>query len=176
MRMNRSVPVLAACLLLLPFAALSQPYGLSNRVANTSLRMPGSLPVFGYTSNNAFGTMTFTAPVAIVSAPGETNRLFIVEQPGRIVVITNLANPTRTVFMDISSRVTFNGEQGLLGLAFHPGYQTNRYFFVFYVTNFVTTGVRRDQLSRFEISPSNPNLGLAASEVVLFSQPDDFSN
>jgi glucose/arabinose dehydrogenase/mono/diheme cytochrome c family protein len=57
-------------------------------------------------------------------------------------------------------------------LAFHPGYQTNRYFFVFYVT----TGARRDQLSRFEIASTNSNVGLTNSEVVLFSQPDDFSN
>src|SRR4030095_8677210 len=76
---------------------------------------------------------------------------------------------------DISGRVTFNGEQGLLGLAFHPGYLTNRLFFVFYVTN-TTASPRRDQLSRFQISASNPNQGDAASEVVLFSQLDDFSN
>lgn len=137
-----------------------------------TLRMPPVPPLYGYSSANALGSMTFTAPVAIVSPPGETNRLFIVEQIGRIVVITNLANPTRTVFMDISARLLFNGEQGLLGLAFHPGYLTNRYFYVFYVTS----GTRRDQLSRFEISPSDPNQGLTNSEVVLISQPDDFSN
>lgn len=151
---------------------MAQPFGLSNRVSVPTLNLPPTPPVLGYSNANALGNMTFTAPVAIVSAPGDTNRLFIVEQIGRIVVITNLANPTRTVFMDISARLTFNGEQGLLGLAFHPGYLTNRYFFVFYVT----TGTRRDQLSRFEISPSNPNQGLANSEVVLISQPDDFSN
>src|SRR6185369_14284673 len=97
----------------------------------------------------------------------------IVEQPGRIVVITNLANPTRTVFMDISTRVLFGGEQGLLGLAFHPGYLTNRYFYIFYT---ITVGVRNDRLSRFEISPTNSNAGLTNSEVVLFSQADDFNN
>src|SRR5215471_6152198 len=56
-----------------------------------------------YATSNAFPGLTFTNPVAIVSPPGETNRLFIVEKKGRIVVITNLAAPTRTVFMDISS-------------------------------------------------------------------------
>ena len=166
-----------ACIVTLFFLAAgltawSQPFGLSNRVAATTLRMPPAIPVFGYTNVNALGSLTFTAPVAIVPAPGDTNRLFIVEQIGRIVVITNLASPTRTVFMDISGRVNFSGEQGLLGLAFHPGYLTNRYFFVFYVT----PGARRDQLSRFEISASNPNQGNTNSEVVLFSQPDDFSN
>jgi glucose/arabinose dehydrogenase/mono/diheme cytochrome c family protein len=147
-------------------------FGLTNRVANTTLRLPPNAPVIGYAATNALGSLTFTAPVAIVSPPGETNRLFIVEQIGRIVVITNLASPTRTVFMDLSARVNFNGEQGLLGLAFHPGYLTNRTFFVFYVT----TGARRDQLSRFEISPTDANAGLASSEVVLISQPDDFVN
>ena len=167
----KSLRVLVVChVLMLVSTAWGQPFGLSNRVAATTLRMPPAVPVLGYFASNAFGTTTFTVPVAIVSAPGDTNRLFIVEQIGRIAVITNLASPNRTVFMDIGGRVTFSGEQGLLGLAFHPGYATNRTFFVFYVT----TGARRDQLSRFEISPSNPNQGLTNSEVVLFSQPDDF--
>ena len=47
----------------------------------------------------------FTNPVCIVSAPDETNRLFIVEKKGLIVVITNLAAPTRSTFMDISAQV-----------------------------------------------------------------------
>src|SRR4029434_3813239 len=139
-----------------------QPFGLSNRVANTTLRMPSALPVFGLGQTSALGNLTFTAPVAIVSAPGDTNRLFIVEQIGRIVVITNLANPTRTVFMDMTNRVNFNGEQGLLGLAFHPDYLNNRLFFVFYVT----PGTRRDCLSRFEISPTDPNQGMTNTEVI----------
>ncbi len=164
--------LVGAVALLAATLCFAQPFGLTNRVANTTLQMPTAPPVFGYSTANALGAMTFTAPVVIASPPGETNRLFIVEQIGRIVVITNLASPTRTVFMDISGRVNFSGEQGLLGFAFHPGYLTNRYFYVFYVT----TGARRDQLSRFEISASNPNQGLTNSEVVLISQPDDFNN
>jgi glucose/arabinose dehydrogenase len=136
----------------------------------------------GYAVSNAFGpTLTFTAPVALVTPPGETNRLFVVEQSGRIAVITNLANPNRTVFMDIANRVRFNQEQGLLGLAFHPGYATNRHFYVFYVGN--TNGVqtsdnssRHDILSRFETSPTDPNAGLANSEMILIRQLDEASN
>ena len=146
------------------------------------LRRLVSLPGGGYAVSNAFvDTLTFVAPVAIVSPPGETNRIFIVEQMGRISVITNLASPNRTVFMDISSRVRFGGEQGLLGLAFHPGYLTNRYFFVTYISN--TNGVqtadnstRHGFISRFEISPTNPNAGLPNSELVLIRQADDASN
>ena len=160
------------CLLMTSSICWSQPFGLSNRVGNTTLKMPPVPAVYGLGTSNAFGNLTFTAPVAIVSPPGETNRLFIVEQSGRISVITNLANPTKTLFMSLSNRVLFNGEQGLLGLAFHPGYLTNRFFFV----DYVTPAPRLDRLSRFEISPGDPNQGLTNSEVILISQPDDFSN
>ena len=143
-------------------------------VSNGRVRRLVSVAGGGYALSNAFGdTLTFTAPVAIVNAPGDSNRLFIVEQIGRIAVITNLASPTRTVFMDISARVRFGGEQGLLGLAFHPGYLTNRYFYVFYCAN--ATG-SPNSLSRFEISPSNPNAGLTNSELQMIRQADDAPN
>src|ERR1051326_4542197 len=91
------------------------------RVPNTTLQMPPSPPVYGYGASNAFGTLTFNYPIGIVSAPGETNRLFIIEKLGRIIAITNLAAPTPTVFLDISSQVlssaSVSEERGLLGLA-----------------------------------------------------------
>src|SRR6266487_2752940 len=127
MKFPRRALGLAFCFL--AAGAMAQPFGLSNRVSVPTLNLPPSPPVLGYSNAAALGNMTFTAPVAVVSAPGDTNRLFIVEEIGRIVVITNLASPNRTVFMDISTRVLFSGEQGLLGLAFHPGYLTNHYFF-----------------------------------------------
>src|SRR5262245_57100401 len=107
------------------------------RVPNTTLQMPLSPPTLGYTTTNAFPGLAFTNPVCFASPPGETNRLFIVEKRGRIVVITNLAAPTRTIFMDITNKVSslgdtsVGGEEGLLGLAFHPGYATNGYFYLF---------------------------------------------
>ena len=58
-----------------------------------------------------------------------SGRLFIVEQAGRILV-AQPASATSTVFLDIQSRVLNGGEQGLLGLAFHPDYSTNGRFFV----------------------------------------------
>src|SRR5439155_20762810 len=100
----------------------------------------------GYLLTNAFPGLGWTNPVCLASPPGETNRLFIVEKRGRIVVITNLITPTRTIFMDISGRVStsdtdfgsdVSDERGLLALTFHPGYATNGYFYVFY-TGFAT--------------------------------------
>jgi glucose/arabinose dehydrogenase len=73
-----------------------------------------------------------TNPVYLTSPPGD-ERLFVVEQPGRIRVVENgqlLATP----FLDISSRVSYGGERGLLSVAFDPAYATNGLFYV-YLTN-----------------------------------------
>jgi glucose/arabinose dehydrogenase/mono/diheme cytochrome c family protein len=155
------------------------------RVPNTSLSsmpvVPGSL---GYTFANAFPTLVFTNPVCIATVPGETNRLFVLEKRGRIVAITNLAAPTRTIFLDMTAQVTsgsdtdVGNEQGLLGLAFHPGYATNGYFYVFYVgnTNTGTGTTRHDILARYQVAAGNPNQANASSHQPLLLQRDDYSN
>lgn len=71
------------------------------------------------------------SPVAITHAGDGSGRLFIVEQTGTIRIFQNdalIGSP----FLDISARVLFNGEQGLLGLAFPPNYAGKRYFYVYY--------------------------------------------
>lgn len=146
--------------------------------------MPSTLPVFGYATTNAFGSLAFTDPVAIVSPPGETNRLFMVEQRGRIAVITNLAEPTRSVFLDLTSQVVGGApsdERGLLGLAFHPGYATNRYFYVFYSTTATTpvpggTNALHQRVARLEVSPADPNQALTSSQVPLLTMFDEAGN
>jgi glucose/arabinose dehydrogenase/mono/diheme cytochrome c family protein len=160
----------------------SQAAGPISRVANTTLQLPSSPPAFGFTSTNDFG-LTFSNPVCITSPPGETNRLFILEKRGRVIVITNLASPTRTTFLDISDRVTGSdtsiaAEEGLLGMAFHPDYATNRFFYLFYTGNDNTgTGVtRHDILSRFTATATNDNASLGSSEVKLIRQRDQQSN
>jgi hypothetical protein len=74
--------------------------GLERR-PNTSLAIPETPPASEFTTERAFGSLRFTDPVGMTTPPGETNRLFVLEQAGRISVITNLVSPTRTVFMDI---------------------------------------------------------------------------
>src|SRR5687767_8406047 len=143
--------------------------------------MPQSPATRGYRVINAFGTLSFTNPVGIASIPGETNRIFVIEQVGRIIQVTNLHNsPSRSLFMDISARVLSTGnEEGLLGLAFHPGFATNRNFYVFYSVittttnpppvNTINTG-RHNRLSRFQTLGGNPDAGDSASEVPLLTQ------
>lgn len=166
--------ILASALLV-----VSTKAALPIRASNTSLtNLPANPPAFGFSAVNAFGTITFTNPVAISTPPGETNRLFVVEQGGRIAVITNLANPTRTTFLNVSSKISGGvptDERGLLGLAFHPGYATNRYFFIFY-TSTATGSLIRDRLSRFTCSVANSNAADAASESILIDQVDEAGN
>ena len=72
----------------------------------------------------------------ITQPSNETDRLFVLNQKGRIHIITN-GETLKTPFLDISDRVhgslTPGSEEGLLGLAFHPDYKTNGYFYLNYV-------------------------------------------
>jgi glucose/arabinose dehydrogenase len=74
----------------------------------------------------------FRRPVALVAAPGDpTDRLYVVEQPGWIrVLVGGRALPKP--LLDLSAEVSGANEQGLLGLAFHPGFAQNRRFYVNY--------------------------------------------
>lgn len=162
-------------------AVVAQPL---QRVPNTTLtNLPPAPPVFGYAATNAFPGVTFTDPLAIATPPGETNRLFIVEQAGRIAVITNLAAPNRSVFLDISSRIVADlpgGERGLLGLAFHPGYASNGLFFIAYTGNTTTavtggTNSMHDVIARYQVSATNANVA-ATNETRIIAQRDEASN
>jgi len=123
--------------------------------------------------------LEFDQPVAIVSAPGETKRLFIVEKTGRIVVIPDLSRPSRRTFLNLKSRVGSDDvEQGVLALAFHPDFKNNRQFYVWY-TSCLRSGwhtVREDRLSRFLVSADNPDLADPDSEQQLISQADEAPN
>ena len=109
----------------------------------------------------------FTRPVAIANA-GD-NRLFVVEQPGRIIITDSLGNKFVEPFLDITAEVTDDGnEQGLLGLAFHPDYKENGYFFLNYTGPGGAT-----KISRFSVLATNPNQADPESEkpVLTISQP-----
>jgi glucose/arabinose dehydrogenase len=71
------------------------------------------------------------SPVGLATAPGERGHLYVLEQSGRIRLFMN-GRVRREPFLDIRNLVKAGGEQGLLGLAFHPEYSTNRRFYVHY--------------------------------------------
>ena len=175
--------VLGVCLTVVVLGVSAAP-----RVPNSTLTLPASPPQSGFATTTAFGSLTFTDPVVVVTPPGETNRLFVVEQDGIVAVITNLAAPTRTVFLNIVAQVAGGtDERGLLGLAFHPGYATNGYFFVYYSsTSILTTNLNgtvntgngglHQCISRFTVSAGNSNAANTASELRLLVMADDYNN
>lgn len=108
-------------------------------------------------------------PVDLTAAPGDTSRIFIVEKTGTIRILRGgqiLSRP----FLDIESLVSGGSEQGLLGLAFHPQYGTNRQFYVHY------TDLAGDtRVFEYLASSSDPDTASASSRQILFvDQP--FSN
>jgi uncharacterized repeat protein (TIGR03806 family) len=183
--MSRILPASRLCFLAALVLITLRPEAAAQltRVANTTLAMPQTPQTFGYRTENAFNTLTFDQPVAIVTPPGETARIFVVEKTARIQLVTNLdaTTPTKQLWFDLTSRVSMgsNTEEGLLGLAFHPQFATNKYFYVFYTVSTTTaagTG-RHDRISRFTaLDAPSTNADILATEVPLISQRDEASN
>ena len=101
----------------------------------------------------------------LTHAPGEPKTVYVVEQPGRVI---RLRGGRRTVFLDIRDEVAFGGEQGLLGLAFDPGYARNRRFYVAY-----TSDSGRNTVVRYR---SNGAGAVTSSRTILLAVPDPYGN
>lgn len=112
----------------------------------------------------------FSAPVFVTAPPGDTLRLFVVEQSGLIRIVR--ADTTLTApFLDlVDSITTVGGEQGLLGLAFHPQYATNGYLFVHYSNQAGDTRIVRYQVS------AAPDVADPASASPVLSVAQPFPN
>jgi len=110
-----------------------------------------------------------TAPVSITHA-GDS-RLFVVDQHGLVMLLDSDGNVNSVPFLDIANRVVYGGERGLLGIAFHPNYKTNGYFYVNYVGKGDST-----HISRFSVNTTNPDRADPASELNLLTIYQPFSN
>src|SRR5262245_49284528 len=109
-------------------------------------------------------------PVFVTHAGDGSGRLFVLERAGTIRVIDE--GGTASLFLDIRDRVTSGGsEQGLLGLAFHPGFRTNRRFFV----NYTRRPDGATVIAEYRASMTDPNLA-DRNEIVLLTVPQPYSN
>ena len=116
---------------------------------------------------------TFSGPVYIAGPPGDSHRLMIVEQAGRIQEMVDQTKQT-TPFLDISDEVRppGGGEQGLLSMAFAPDYATSGRFYVYYTTrNCPSPPGCSERVSEFTRSASNPNIADRSTERPLFEIP-----
>ncbi len=160
------------------------PFGLTSRVAlGSALTFPNTLPDPNpLTATRAFASLTFSRPVFLTAAPDGTDRLFVVEQDGRVLVFPNRDNvavsEVRTFLVLRASAggpVSREGnEEGLLGLAFDPRYATNRTFYIHYSA----ASPRRSVFVRYQTQAANPDAAdLTTAQVILtVDQPYDNHN
>jgi glucose/arabinose dehydrogenase len=113
-----------------------------------------------------------SSPMDLQAPPGDS-RLFIAERPGRIRVVQGGVLQT-TPFLDISSRVTVQGEAGLLSFAFDPQYSVNGFVYVHFIENIPNT-FGDIVVERYQVSSGNPNLLDISSvqPVIRFAHPDN---
>jgi glucose/arabinose dehydrogenase len=126
-----------------------------------------------YELENAFPNLSFSQPVDLQHAGDASDRLFLVEQQGRIRVFQNDDGvSTAKEFLDISGKILSGSEMGLLGLAFHPEYETNGYFFVNYTMN----GPARTVVARYRVDSVDADAADPSSELILLEVLQPFSN
>lgn len=105
-----------------------------------------------------------------LTAPPNDQRLFIVEQPGRIRVMRNgliFDSP----FLDIRSKISSGGERGLLGLAFHPNFAANGFLYVNY-----TDVLGNTKIERYTVSATDPNVASPTSAKLILTVAQPFTN
>ena len=125
---------------------------------------------------NAFPNLYFDDPVGIYHSGDGSNRIFLLEQEGRIKVFENNSSVTNyEMFLDITSIVDQDGgytEEGLLGLAFHPNYTNNGYFYV----NYTSHNPRRNIIAQYNVSDDNPNEADSQSSQIILEVNQPYTN
>ncbi len=115
----------------------------------------------------------FDTPLGVRNAGDGSNRLFIIERGGAIRVIDPSDESSSSLFLDISAEVDTFFEGGLLGLAFHPDFQNNGFFYVNYTRSgmggdALTTVIERYEVDNGDSNIADPNSGV---EIITIGQP-----
>jgi glucose/arabinose dehydrogenase len=134
------------------------------------------------------------SPLSVVEPPDGSQRLFIVDQIGKIWILNDNGEKLSQPFIDITNKMVtlsrFYDERGLLSMAFHPDFKSNHKFYLFYTappppggpaTDAGNTGLPKTwnnttRISEFKVSMSNPNLADVSSERVILEEPHPQSN
>lgn len=121
----------------------------------------------------------FSNPIEMTHSNDGTNRLFVLQQRGLVYVFNNSPTvSTRKTFLNLSGKVSPSGsELGLLGIAFHPNYSVNNYFYVNYTFDSAGSGSGSwSRVSRFTASSVNPDTVLLNTELILMTIAQPYSN
>jgi len=117
----------------------------------------------------AFPNLNFVRPVDLQQPDDGANTLYVVEQAGKIYSFENDKNISKkTLLLDITDRVDDGGnEEGLLGLAFHPDYKNNEYFYV----NYTASNPSRTVIARFKDGQNSEIIAASELKILEFEQP-----
>jgi len=153
------------------------------QLENTSAICDGIPTVSGTTIKSVLVASGLANPVYVTAPPLDPNRLFIVEQPGRIRLVKS-GVLQGTAFLDIASKVESGGtEQGLLSVAFHPDFETNGFFYVYFTCRSADPNCPTPlpsysapvMVARFHANPGSDQAD-PMSEQVVFTVQHPFSN
>lgn len=148
--------------------------GLGVVVAVAESTPPTTEPIPSIRLERVLPNLKLTRPTQLIARPDRTDRLYVLEQSGRILEIDPTATDVETaeVFMDLRDRVNFGGnEEGLLSMVFHPKLAEDRRFLLYYTAE----EPRRAVLSEFRLDESGAK-GDPTSERVLLEVPQPWSN
>lgn len=152
------------------------------RAALALLALAAALPAqernLPYRTENALGDLSFQQPIGLAFAPGERDRLFVLEKGGRVQMVDQLAGqPRKSLFLDLTEPrdgpLQTQSECGVLGLAFHPDFARNRQLYVFYSLN--VGGKLHQRVSLF-LAARDSWTADKSTERPLISQPDPAGN
>jgi len=114
----------------------------------------------------------FSNPVQVTHADDGSGRLFVVEQRSGLIKIIEQGQVLASPFLDVSDHIRASGnEQGLLGIAFHPDYSNNGYFYLNYTNSNGDT-----EITRYQISTNDSNIADPESAQLILTIPQPFSN
>ncbi len=156
-----------------PTAASETPISTGTDMDESKTPLPSSGALPSVRSEIVFPSVSFDRMVYLAHPDGMPERLYLVLQPGRIMVFDNVANPPPPqTFLDIRGRVSDRGnEEGLLGLAFDPDFKDNGYFYVYHSA----ASPRRSVIARYQASPDAESADINSERIIMeIGQP--FSN
>jgi glucose/arabinose dehydrogenase len=116
----------------------------------------------------------FTNPLDIQEPADSSGRLFVVEQGGKIKIVNSAGTVLSTPFIDLTNLLVSGGEEGLLGLTFHPNFAQNGCFYVNYTTTRLT-GNLQTVIAEYKASPASSNVA-STTESILFTVNQPFNN
>jgi uncharacterized repeat protein (TIGR03806 family) len=148
--------------------------GLDARPSNTTC-LAGARPANADSASlqRVYPSLSFSLPILALQAPGDNSRWFVVQQGGSVLVFSSASGTaSSSVFIDIAGRVTAGGEAGLLGMAFHPNFPTDRRVFLSY-----TTGNLVSRISSFTTPDNGATLDPNSERILLtLNQPESNHN